>query len=165
MSSWVDIYVSAHDMFLEKPAWCTQKNEKLGNLRFKEHLSSPPVFSGVRVTRSLVLRVCFVDRCLSFCNFSFGHCVVCPTFRFTDSDYLFGIFKLFFNNWSQTHMWLVWRSLPFWLIFSDINQNIILHYITTISYLCYILYLEKWICPWKSHFNVILFLCYIFALF
>ena len=37
-----------------------------------EHMSSPPVFSGVRVTRSLVLYVCFVDRCLSFCTFSFG---------------------------------------------------------------------------------------------
>ena len=35
------------------------------------------VFSAVRVTRSLVLYVCFVDRCLSFCTFSFGHCVVC----------------------------------------------------------------------------------------
>ena len=31
-----------------------------------EHPSSPPVFSGVRVTRSLVLCVCFVDRYLSF---------------------------------------------------------------------------------------------------
>jgi hypothetical protein len=31
-----------------------------------EHLSSPPGFSGVRVTRSLVLYVYFVDRCLSF---------------------------------------------------------------------------------------------------
>ena len=41
-----------------------------------EHLSSPPVFSGVCVTRSLVLYICFVDRCLSFCPFSFGHCVV-----------------------------------------------------------------------------------------
>ena len=41
-----------------------------------EHLSSPPVFSGVRVTRSFVLYVCFVDRCLSFCTFPFGHCVV-----------------------------------------------------------------------------------------
>jgi hypothetical protein len=30
----------------------------------------PAVFSGVRVTRSLVLYVCFVDRCLSFCLFS-----------------------------------------------------------------------------------------------
>ena len=31
-----------------------------------EHLSSPPVFSEVRVTRFLVLCVCFVDRCLHF---------------------------------------------------------------------------------------------------
>jgi hypothetical protein len=46
-------------------------------LTLAEHLSSPPVFSGVHVTRSLVLYVCFVDRCLSFCTFSFGHCVVC----------------------------------------------------------------------------------------
>ena len=38
-----------------------------------------PIFSGVRVTRSLVLCVCFVNRCLSFCNFSFGHCVVRPS--------------------------------------------------------------------------------------
>ena len=34
------------------------------------------VFSRIRVTRSLVLYVCFVDRCLSFCTFSFDHCVV-----------------------------------------------------------------------------------------
>jgi hypothetical protein len=38
-----------------------------------EHLTSPPVFRGVRVT------LCFVDRCLSFCTFSFGHCVVCSS--------------------------------------------------------------------------------------
>ena len=44
-----------------------------------EHLSSPLVFSGVRVTRSLVLCVCFVDRCLSICTFSFGHCVICSS--------------------------------------------------------------------------------------
>jgi hypothetical protein len=47
-----------------------------------EHLSSPPGFSGVRVTRSLVLYVCFVDRSLSFCTFSFGHCVVCSSSRY-----------------------------------------------------------------------------------
>jgi len=40
-------------------------------LTLPEHLSAPPVFSGVRVTRSLVLCVCFVDRCLSFCPFLF----------------------------------------------------------------------------------------------
>jgi hypothetical protein len=46
-------------------------------LTLPEHLSQPPVFSGVHVTQSLVLYVCFVDCCLSFCIFSFGHCVVC----------------------------------------------------------------------------------------
>ena len=48
-------------------------------LTLPEHPSSPPFFSGVRVTQSLVLYVCFVDRCLSFCAFSFGHCVVCSS--------------------------------------------------------------------------------------
>jgi hypothetical protein len=37
------------------------------------------VCSGARVTRSSVLCVCFVDRCLSLCSFSFGHCVFCPS--------------------------------------------------------------------------------------
>ena len=56
-----------------------------------EHMTSPPVFSGVRVTRSLVLYVCFVDRCLPFCTFSFGHCNCyyvseVPLFSFVSPD-------------------------------------------------------------------------------
>ena len=47
-------------------------------LTLPEHMSSTPVASGVCVTRSLVLCVCFADRVLSFCPFSFAHCVVCP---------------------------------------------------------------------------------------
>ena len=39
--------------------------------------------------------VCFVDRCLSFCTFSIGHCVVYSFLRYTNSDYPFGIFELF----------------------------------------------------------------------
>ena len=35
-------------------------------LTLPENLRSPPDFSGVRVTRSFVSCVCFVDRCLSF---------------------------------------------------------------------------------------------------
>ena len=81
-------------------------------LTLPEHPSSPPVFNGVRVIRSFVLCVCFVDRWLPFYPFSFGHCVVCSSsiygfwlplwyilaivlsvlLRFTDSDYPFGIF-------------------------------------------------------------------------
>ena len=38
-------------------------------LTLPEHLSVTLVCSGARVTRSLVLCVCFVDHCLSFCPF------------------------------------------------------------------------------------------------
>jgi hypothetical protein len=48
-------------------------------LTLPDHLGSPPVFSGVRVTRSLFLYVCFADLCLSFCTFSFGHYFVCSS--------------------------------------------------------------------------------------
>jgi hypothetical protein len=56
-----------------------------------------PVFSGVRVTRSLVLYVCFVERCLSFCLLSLFFWPLCCLFflRCVDSDCPFGIFKLF----------------------------------------------------------------------
>ena len=48
-------------------------------LTLPEHLILTPVYSGVRVTRSLALYVCFVGLWLSFCTFSFGHCVVCSS--------------------------------------------------------------------------------------
>ena len=69
-------------------------------LTLPEHLSSSLVFSGVRVPRSLVLYVCFVDRWFSFCTFSFGHCVVCSSSIY-DSDYPFGISKLFIRSHVQ----------------------------------------------------------------
>ena len=37
-----------------------------------------PGFQRSSFTLSLVLCVCFVNRCLSFCTFSVGHCAVCP---------------------------------------------------------------------------------------
>ena len=43
-------------------------------LTLPEHLCSPPVFSRVRVSRSLVLGVCFIYHCLSFCTFSLAVC-------------------------------------------------------------------------------------------
>ena len=53
-------------------------------------------FTPVRVTRSLVLSVCFVDRCLSFILFLLV-IVLSVLLRYTDSDYPFGIFKLFLS--------------------------------------------------------------------
>ena len=65
-------------------------------LTLPEHLSSPPVFSGDRATRSLAWYVWFVDRCLSFVLFLLP-IVFSVHLRYTDSDYPFGIFKLFFH--------------------------------------------------------------------
>ena len=48
-----------------------------GTVTLPQLLSAPPVLYGVLVTRSVVLCDCFVNRCLSFCPFSFDHCVVC----------------------------------------------------------------------------------------
>ena len=56
-----------------------------------------PGFSGVSVTRSLVLCACFVDRCLSVCTFSFT-IMLSVLLRLTDSDYPFSMFKLFLHS-------------------------------------------------------------------
>jgi hypothetical protein len=62
-------------------------------LTLQEHLSSPPVFCGVHVTR-LVL-------CEVFCRSLFVLfllAIVLSGLQFTDSDYPFGILKLFLYN-------------------------------------------------------------------
>ena len=64
-------------------------------LTVSDHLRSPPVFGMARVTGSVGLCVCLVDCCLSFCAFPF---VLSVLLRYTDSDYPFGIFKLFFRT-------------------------------------------------------------------
>jgi hypothetical protein len=63
--------------------------------------------SGVRATRSLVLCVCFVDRCLFFCPFSFGHCVV-HVLSDGDVKYLemqFTIHSKFTDKTTGLHPW------------------------------------------------------------
>ena len=59
--------------------------QELATLPEQSSSPPPPGFSGVRVTRSLVLYVCFLDRCLSFCTFSLA--IVLSVLRCTDSDY------------------------------------------------------------------------------
>ena len=92
-------------------------------LTLAEHMSSPAVLSGVRVTQSLVVCVCFVDRCLSTI-------VLSVHLRLTDSDYPFGIFKLFLEQYLchmliKTTKWItsVYKScfiivteVEFWMI-------------------------------------------------
>ena len=77
-------------------------------LTLPKHLSSPSVFSGFHVTRSLVLCVCFVDHCLSFCTFSFGHSVVC-------SSLIYGVW-LPPSLWClQTLLTELWQTTTTWL--------------------------------------------------
>jgi hypothetical protein len=124
-------------------------------LTLPEHLSSSPVFSVIRITRSLVLCVCSFGHCvvcssvfwslccLFFCLLaivlsvllSFGHCVVCSSvfwplcclffcllaivlsvlLRYTNSDYLFVIFKLFLDNICSNYMVLLFLNVFFYL--------------------------------------------------
>ena len=77
------VFKSCHELTLFNQYYVTYiYNKEISNILHciayptRAQLSSPPVFS---VTRSLVLCVCFVDRCLSFYTFSFGHCVVCSS--------------------------------------------------------------------------------------
>ena len=76
-------------------------------LTLPEPLSSPPVFSGVRVTRSLVLCVCCVERCLSFCTFSFGHCVVCSSSTYGLFLHLWYLQSLLTYGWGEYSGWIV----------------------------------------------------------
>ena len=88
-------------------------------LTLPEHLSSPPVFSGVRVTRSLVLYVCIVDRCCSF-----AHSVVCsssiygfwlPLWYLQTLLIEVGIQFFFKSNCSKSQLLSWFESLPGYL--------------------------------------------------
>ena len=89
--------------------WVSLVEQEL--LTLPQHLSSPPVCSGVRVTRSLVLYVCFVDRCLYFfvwplfCLF-FDIRILITHFASSISSYIcITIISLFILQltWSITH--------------------------------------------------------------
>ena len=77
-----------------------------------EHLRSPTVFSGVRVTRSIVVCVCFVDRRLSFCTFSFGHCIVCPSsiYEFWLHLWYLPTLLFYFSFYYLDFKWLWYKS-------------------------------------------------------
>jgi hypothetical protein len=112
-------------------------------LPLPEYLSSPPVFSEVSVTRSLVLYVCFVDRCLSFCTFSFGHCVVCSSsicgfwLRNLQTLLTTHLRQLFSNKNNDWHLSKIesrhtWPGYPWKITFIYVTNNTIF-YDTTIK--------------------------------
>jgi hypothetical protein len=60
-------------------------------LTLPEHLSSPPVFNGVHVTRSLVLCVCFVDLFVLLSFFFWPLCYICSSgpSRASEQSYIY----------------------------------------------------------------------------
>ena len=86
-----------------------------------KHLSSSLAFSGVRVTRSLILYVCFVDRCLSFVLFLMAN-VLSVFLRYTDSDYPFIIFKLFYIH--KRRRIEISENISTWIIGRCYDSNI-----------------------------------------
>ena len=76
LSAWKILFLR---LCQESPFYMINRHICIYMKRLSLHLSSLPVCSGVPVTRSLVLCVCFVDCCLSFSLFSFDHCVVCSS--------------------------------------------------------------------------------------
>jgi len=77
---------------------------------------SPNGFSRVQVTRSLVLCVCFVDRCLFFVIFLLA-IMLSVLLRYTHSNNPFGIFKLIlkiFVNLTYIEQTPVYSSYNCW---------------------------------------------------
>ena len=83
------------------------------------------VFSGVRVTRSIVLCVCFVERCLSFFPVSFGHCVVCSYSIYGFWLPPFGIFNLFLQMFVCSQSCLDISALTIIIMHDKINDLVI----------------------------------------
>ena len=98
-------------------------------LTFSEHLSSPPVFSGVHVTRSLVLYVMFCRSLFVLLSFFLLVIVLSVFLRFTYYDYPVAVFKLFLRD-----LILITKKLKqSWSIFS-LSKLTLQRYIS----LCYI---------------------------
>ena len=87
-------------------------------LTLPEYLISSPVFSGVRVTRSLVFCVVYC-RSLFFILFFFLLAIVLSVcLRFTNSDYSFGILKL--SSYSDVQRILCCDFVLFFFVLSTL---------------------------------------------
>jgi hypothetical protein len=80
-----------------------QKKKNLFNLSPIISFHQKEINLMLTVIFSLVLYVCFVDRCLSLCTFSFGHCVVCSSSIYPDATkLLFDALDQHTDKWNLT---------------------------------------------------------------
>ena len=78
----------------------------------------------IHVTRRLVLYLCFVDRCFSFCSFSCCHCVVCSS-----------IYGFWLPLWNLQTLLINVTWLDLWTINNFIGQYLETFRIRTKAYL------------------------------
>ena len=109
-------------------------------LTLLEHMSSPPVFNGVRVVLSLLICVIFFRSIFVFfvvhfllsnvlvlsvfvffvVHFLLSNVLVLSVRRFMASDYPFGILKLSYNTWKQK----LFNNFPLFIRWFPINDMI-----------------------------------------
>ena len=141
-------------------------------LTLPEHLSSPR-FSMWFMLFNLYFSVhCFVDRCLSFCPFSFGQYVVWPSLSY--GFWLpFGNFKIFLSiksfRCANFRNWIIYINRWIWIIVLNIcelskEQRIVSHFSNCICLLLLIskldlsyqiIYCILLIFVWTLHWSVI----------
>ena len=105
-----------------------------------DHPSSPPLFSGVRVNRSLVLCVLFCRSLFVVCSFSFGHCVVCPSiYGCWLPSGIFNLFSLFLESklLNAVGLCLAGIFVLAWLLNRAIILNSVLFFFLLISIIHY----------------------------
>jgi hypothetical protein len=137
--------------------WVSLVEQEL--LTLPEHLSSSPVFSGVRVTLSIgfidrclsFIYVCFVDCCLSFCTFSFWALCVCSSSIYgfwLPLWYLQTLLITIICHLSMRKTCVTWTvcHINVWIVFC----------LSTLQYLCCSFYLSV-SCYWHQQYLDLMF--------
>ena len=128
--SWRPIFLILNSTldYIRFNPWSMQTNYFVNLRTHPEHMSSPPVFSGVRVARTLVLCVCFVDCCLSLCTFYLDNCLVLSLFdlRILITSFVSSSSSFFFLVKPTTKMSnLICPTCGSFLLLSYLNYNVI----------------------------------------
>ena len=81
---YVDLFKMIHCYLIDRQVGLSNQEEIFikGIIPTQSNYYVNPQIKNNSVMKSfnlIYLYVCFVDRCLSFCTFSFGHCVVCSS--------------------------------------------------------------------------------------
>ena len=92
---------------------------------------------------SIFSALCYVDHCLSFCPFSFGHCIVYTCLRFAFSYCLFGIFNCFLSNIDAFITMVIYKHMTIFILY---KFRAILYCTVFLTYIAHISRISHTIC-------------------